>query len=82
MDFLTVAVTGILCILCFKLGAELRPGDTKERKEVGNFPNPIKVIDEARREREIKREKKRADIIMRNIEAYDGTAEGQEEIDE
>lgn len=74
-------ITGLLCILCFVIGARVgQKVDNGERIELPNL-NPLKAVRqrEARREAEIKQDK--FDKVLRNIERYDGTGRHQEDVD-
>ena len=44
------------------------------------IPNPIRAIREHEDKREAKREQDRYETIMRNIERYNGTSNGQEDV--
>jgi hypothetical protein len=80
MEILLTAVVGTLCIVCFFLGAKL--GQTVARGE--KIETPREAVINAVRERKSKKEaeykQERLDTIMRNIESYDGTANGQEDV--
>lgn len=80
MDILTIAVTGTLCIVCFFVGAKV--GQKVDKGETLELPtiNPIEAIRSNEEKREARREQERIDTIMRNIEKYDGTPLGQEDI--
>lgn len=67
-------------IVCFIIGAKV--GQTVSKGETIETPtlNPMKAIREHREREEAEREQSRIDTLMRNIEAYDGTANGQEDI--
>ena len=85
MEILLVLVVGTLCIACFFVGAKV--GQTVANGERIETPelNPIKAIKEhqerkaAETEQEI--EQRKNETIMRNIEAYDGTSHGQEDVE-
>jgi hypothetical protein len=80
MEILLTVVVGTLCIVCFFLGAKL--GQTVTRGE--KIETPREAVINAVRERKSKKEaeykQERLDTIMRNIESYDGTANGQEDV--
>ena len=80
MDWLTILVTGALCVVCFttgaKVGQKVSKGETIETPSV----NPMKVFREHQVKKEAEMEQNRIDIIMKNIEAYDGTTRGQEDV--
>ena len=80
MDVMTIAIVGAFNVLCFVIGAKV--GQTVSREEPIELPNlnPIQVIREAHDKREIEKKKSRVEKIMQNIDAYDGTSNGQRDI--
>ena len=84
MEILLVLVVGTLCIACFFVGAKV--GQTVSNGERIETPdlNPVKAIKEHQEkkaaEREQETEQRKIETIMRNIEAYDGTTKGQEDV--
>ena len=83
MDILTViAIMAISAsnILCFIIGA--RVGQKVSKDEPIELPtvNPMKLIREHNEREEAEREQSRIDTLMRNIEHYDGTSSGQEDV--
>ena len=80
MDIMDIAIVSAFNILCFVIGAKI--GQTVSREEPIELPNlnPIQIIREAHDKREIEREKNRVEKIMQNIDAYDGTSNGQRDI--
>jgi hypothetical protein len=80
MDIMDIAIVSAFNILCFVIGAKV--GQTVSREEKIELPNlnPIQAIREAHDKREIEREKNRVEKIMQNIDAYDGTSNGQRDI--
>ena len=80
MDILLIAVVGTLNIACFFVGAKI--GQTVHKGETIKAPtiNPVKLYNEHIDKKEAEAEKNRLDIIMRNIEKYDGTGKGQEDV--
>ncbi len=77
---LTMLVAGILNTACFVIGA--RVGQKVVKGEEVKLPtiNPMELHREREAKVEAKREQDRLATIMRNIEAYDGTANGQEDV--
>ena len=71
MEVLLVAIMAVSCILCFVIGAKV--GQTVSKGEDIKLPavNPMQ---------EAEMEQERLDTIMRNIESYDGTTRGQEDV--
>ena len=80
MDIMDIAIVSAFNILCLVIGAKI--GQTVSREEKIELPNlnPIQAIREAHDKREIEREKNRVEKIMQNIDAYDGTSNGQRDI--
>ena len=80
MTALTILVTGTLCIACFYIGAKV--GQTVSKGEKIEIPtvNPIKIIQERQEKRAAEEEKNRINMILRNIDTYDGTAFGQQDV--
>ena len=80
MDILLIAVTGILNIACFFIGAKVGNAVSKGKEiQLPNI-NPVKAYNEHLERHEAQREKNRLETIMRNIERYDGTGTGQEDV--
>ena len=78
MEVLLILVVGITNLACFLVGAKV--GQKVVKGEPVELPNPIKAIEKHQAEKEAKYEQSRKDIILRNIENYDGTEYGQEEV--
>ena len=80
MDTLLVAVICLTNIACFITGAKV--GQTVSRGEPIETPtiDPFKAYREREARHEAKAEQDRIDTIMRNIEKYDGTSNGQEDV--
>ena len=78
--FLIILVVGAICIGCFYVGAKV--GQTVAKGEKVEIPtvNPFEAYrkHEAKKAAEIEQDK--FDTIMRNIECYDGTGKGQEDV--
>lgn len=84
MEILLVLTVGALNLVCFFVGAKVGQAASKgERIETPEL-NPVKAIKEHQErkaaEREHDEEQRRIDTIMRNIESYDGTTKGQEDV--
>lgn len=82
---MTVLIIFAVCaanILCFYIGARI--GQKIIRDEDVTLPNPIEAIQEQmqqqRERRENQRVEERLDIILQNVESYDGTGWGQREV--
>ena len=80
MEILLALVVGTLCIVCFFVGAKV--GQTVSKGETIETPtlNPIKAIREHQERKAAEEEQNKLDIILNNIERYDGTSNGQEDV--
>ena len=80
MDILTIAVIGTLNIVCFLIGAKV--GQKVVKGEEIELPtiNPMKIYQDQVERHEAQREKDKVETILRNIERYDGTSVGQEDV--
>lgn len=77
---LYLALFGFFNLVCFIIGAKVgQKVDKGETIETPNL-NPLKAIrdSQARKEAEIKQEK--LNTVLRNIDRYDGTSRGQEDV--
>ena len=77
---LLILTIGALNVACFFIGAKV--GQTVAKGEDLKPPqiDPLKPIRDAQNRREADRERERYEAIMRNIDSYDGTGIGQEDI--
>lgn len=80
MEIALVLTVGVLCISCFMIGAKV--GQTVSKGEDVKLPNinPIEAYREHENKKNAREEQDKLDTIMRNIERYNGTAEGQEDL--
>ena len=84
MDLITLGVVGMLNIACFFVGAMVGeravkvPAPEPDHKE--EKPNPIDAYVKEREKRLSEEEKTRLETILRNVERYDGTSRGQEDV--
>lgn len=77
--FMILAV-GTLNAVCFFIGAKI--GQKVSKDEPIEMPtlNPMKVVRDKRAEKEREMEQNRMNTILRNIDRYDGTPMGQEDV--
>lgn len=77
---LLLAIASLTNIACFVIGAKV--GQTVSKGETIDTPtvNPMKVYREHQAQKEADMERKRNETIMRNIDSYDGTGYGQEDV--
>ena len=80
MEIVLVLTVGALCIGCFLIGAKV--GQKVSKGEEINLPsiNPLEAYKKNEAKKEADKEQKKIDTIMRNIERYDGTGAGQEDV--
>jgi hypothetical protein len=80
MEVLILLTAGAMCIACFIIGAKVGQSVAKgEKIETPSLPT-IKLVKKHDDDKEAETERKRLDTIMRNIERYDGTGRGQEDV--
>lgn len=80
MEIALLLIASASNILCFIIGAKV--GQKVVKGEPIKLPefHPIQAIQERESKRAQEKEQERIDTIMRNIEGYDGTARGQEDV--
>ena len=79
MEVLVLALFSLSNILCFLIGARTGQRVTKG-EEVITMVNPVEIIREQLEKREAERERDKFEKIMQNIDNYDGTSYGQEDV--
>ena len=80
MEVLLMAVFSLSNIACFLIGAMV--GQKVSKGEEVELPtvNPMELYREQQARKEADRVKNKYDTIMRNIDSYDGTGQGQEDV--
>ena len=80
MEVLLLLIMGVVNVFCFMIGA--RVGQAVSKGETVEMPtlNPLQAIQDAQEKKEAKREQDRISMIMANIDSYDGTGYGQQEV--
>lgn len=80
MLIFAMLIVGALNIACFFIGA--RVGQSVANGEKISFPNlnPIELYKESKNQKEAEKENERLEKIMRNIDNYDGTSNGQKDV--
>lgn len=80
MEILLVLITALACLSCFivgaKVGQKVSKGEDIELPEI----NPLKAYQEHIEKKKADEEADRRDVIMQNIEKYDGTSNGQKDV--
>lgn len=80
MDILTIAVVGTLNIVCFFVGSKVGQMVVKGKDIEVPIKSPFKAYEERQERKEAEKEQQKLDAIIRNLERYDGTDNGQEDI--
>lgn len=82
MEVLLILVAGAVNVACFFIGAKV--GQTVAKGETIKAPevNPVKAYNVSQAQKQAKKEADRLEVIMRNLESYDGTSQGQERVPE
>ncbi|MBR2388186.1 MAG: hypothetical protein IKB02_05400 [Clostridia bacterium] len=80
MEILIILTVGTLNIACFFIGAKVGQTVAKGEKIEAPSLNPMKAVKEHQAKKQAEAEQERIDTIMRNIESYDGTSRGQEDV--
>ena len=80
MEGLLLAAMAASNILCFVIGAKIGQTVSKEKEIKMPTVNPIEAAREHRSKKEAEMAQDRMETIMRNIERFDGTSRGQEDV--
>jgi hypothetical protein len=77
---LIIAVVGTLNAVCFFIGAKV--GQTVTKGETIEAPNlnPVEMVREHKDKREQRKVQDRLEILLENVDSYDGTGIGQKDI--
>ena len=80
MELLALAIIGAVNILCFLVGAKV--GQAVSRGETVQMPsvNPVKAVRDHQARTEAEYKQSVMDTILRNVDSYDGTPYGQQEV--
>jgi hypothetical protein len=83
MDILLILTVSILNIVCFFIGAKIGQktvkGENIEAPDLSKL-NPMNIYREHEERKEAQREKEKLEVILGNIERYDGTGARQEDV--
>lgn len=80
MEILLLLISCISNIVCLIIGTKV--GQTVSKGEALELPsvNPFEAHRKAEARKEAQMEQERIDRILRNVDNYDGTGRGQEEV--
>jgi hypothetical protein len=77
---LPMAIITGLNVTCFLVGAMVGQKVVKGEKIELPKVNPMEIYKEHQEKKAVEEEKSKLDTILKNIERYDGTARGQEDV--
>lgn len=78
---LIIAVVGTLNVVCFFIGAKVGQTVAQGKEiEAPKINSPVALYKAHREAKEAEAEKTRLDVILENIERYDGTGAGQKDV--
>lgn len=80
MEALLLLVMGLTNIACFMIGVSVRQKVDKGEEVKLPSVNPMDAARAHQERKEAQMEKSRLDAILRNIDAYDGTPDRQEDV--
>ena len=80
MIILTIIAVGTLNIACFFIGAKVGQMVAKGNDIKLPNVNPFEAVKERTARKEAEAEMSKVDTILRNIDNYDGTANGQKDV--
>ena len=80
MEILLILTVGALNVVCFFIGAKVGQKAAKGEDIKLDIPNPVEAIREHKDKKQADKEQERIDIIMQNIENYDGTGRNQKDV--
>jgi len=80
MEALLLLVMGMTNIVCFVIGAKV--GQKVVKGEEVKLPtlDPMKAYREHQDRKEAQAQQDKLDVIMKNIDSYDGTGSGQKDV--
>jgi len=79
MEVLLIWSVGLICLLSFYLGFSVAKGDPIMDKSI-KILDPLGSYREYKEKQEVKKEQEKVDVIMQNIDRYDGTPNGQKDV--
>jgi hypothetical protein len=80
MELLTIVAISLLNIICFITGAIVGQKTVKGEKIELPKLNPMEIYRDNQEKKEAAKEMDKLETILRNIERYDGTTRGQEDV--
>ena len=80
MEVVTILAMGFVCVACFLAGARVGQATSKGEKIEAPAVNPMQAVRDHREKKEAQKQQDRMNVILQNIENYDGTSRWQEDV--
>lgn len=80
MEILLILAVGTLNIVCFFVGAKVGQTVAKGEDIELNIPNPVEAVRKYNDKKQAEKERDQLETVLRNIDNYDGTGRGQEDV--
>ena len=80
MEVVMILAIGFVCMCCFLMGAKVGQAVVKGEKVETPTLNPVKAIRERQEKKEAEFAQNKFDVLMENIDNYDGTGYGQKDV--
>ena len=80
MEVLTILAVAFVCMASFLVGAKVGQAASKGEKIETPTVNPLKAYREHEAKKVAQAEQDKISVIMSNIEAYNGTSDGQKDV--
>lgn len=80
MEVLLLIVMGLANVACFVIGAKVGQATAKGEKIETPTINPMEAWRNRQEKKEAQADQDKINTILRNIESYDGTDRGQEDV--
>lgn len=80
MEILLALTVGALNVVCFFIGAKVGQTVAKGEDIKLSIPDPVEVIRKRDEKKHAEKEQERMNIIMRNLDNYDGTGRNQKDV--
>ena len=77
---MVILAMGFVCMCCFLMGAKVGQTVVKGEKVETPTLNPVKAIRERQEKKEAEFAQNKFDVLMENIDNYDGTGYGQKDV--
>lgn len=76
----TILAIGFVCAACFLMGARVGQAVSKGEKIEVPTVNPVQAVRDHMDKKEAQKQQEKMNVILQNIENYDGTSRWQEDV--